>query len=53
MSLLLDLLNLDEMAHSMHHATNLWAIFFDDHISDPLKAKGAKSLALLWSTADL
>jgi len=53
MSFLLDLLNLNEMAHCMHHATNLWTIFFNNDITDSLESKRAKSFALLGTLANL
>jgi hypothetical protein len=40
------------MAHCVHHATNLWAIFFDDNIANSLKSKRTKGVALFWTSAN-
>jgi hypothetical protein len=38
-SSLFDLLNLDQVACCVHHATNFWTILFDDNIIDALESE--------------
>jgi hypothetical protein len=40
------------MAHCVHHATDLWAIFLYNDIANSLKTKGTESFALLGAPAN-
>src|SRR6056297_1676224 len=48
-----NLLDIDQVRHGCHHATDLGSIFLDDDVADSLQAQRAQSVPLPAGSADL